>query len=186
MSRQGVSEQVAKSIQRRLDDFLQQRYKSRYAFMEGYPATEAIAGGKRRLKDPAFSRKTVDAWFRGNRIPDAPSILRLADVARLSPSFLLLGEGDALRGVSTSPRALGLALREKVYAELRSDWAPVFVDDVLGDPEEVLADVVAWYRERARALQVDREVRFKRLTVDAANRQIRELQAFVRRTETPG
>lgn len=180
MPRQGVPAAVAKPIQRRLDEFLRGRYGSRYRFMEGYPATEPTTGGGRRLKDPEFSRKTVDAWFRSNRVPDVSSILRLAELARLSPSYLLLGDGDPYRGVAAPPTALGAALRRKLWAELSGKFTQADFDAIVGDAEDLVAEVTTWYGDRVAKHREDRRAQFRGFTLERAQAMRRDLDVYIR------
>src|SRR3989442_281791 len=81
--RQAVPRDRAHSFQERLKSYLVGRY-----------------GSLERFKDIAahygwFKRDTVSRWFRGERIPDAPTLARLKQVTGISLDWLVTGVGLA-------------------------------------------------------------------------------------------
>ena len=81
--RQSVLRDHARQIQGRLREYLVRRY-----------------GGLERFKDLAahygwFKPDTINRWFRGERVPDAPTLARLKQVTGISTDWLITGVGLA-------------------------------------------------------------------------------------------
>src|SRR5437879_71544 len=81
--RQSVPGDRARDIQERLMSYLVRRY-----------------GSLERFKDLAthygwFRPDTVSRWFRGERVPDAPTLARLKQVTGISLDWLITGIGLA-------------------------------------------------------------------------------------------
>ena len=173
---------IAKAIQGRLRRFFEEDYGSVYKFAEGYPRLGAESHlGREAGRRPQFNRKTVLGWLRGNRIPDTMSVIQLAGLAELNPQFLLLGEGDRLRGVQLPPEELGRWLHQKIDAELRADGlTPLDIDDYLPDPDDLLKEVVEWYRKRCGAMLSKFQQEFGQITLDSAQEKFLLLQDYLR------
>lgn len=169
---------MAKLIQSRLRKFLEKEYGTVHKFIEGYPR---IGSARKALKDPRFSRQTVQGWLRGNRIPDSMSVIMLAEVTQLNPQCLLLGEGDALRGVELPRQEMGRWLHQRLEAELRADgFTPLDIEDFLPEPDDLLLEVVASYRARCRRLLSEERRQSGDVRLDGMQKKLELLYDMIR------
>ncbi len=119
------------------------------------PRSESQSALARRVGIP---RPTIAGWFQGEpKVPDPAHIIVMAVKDRLSPTWLLLGEGPELIGATLPNSELSELLRQAVVATVQSytGAAPNFLAQFIPPSaqlwEEMVRDHLRRLKEYLRA-----------------------------------
>src|SRR5438046_6643462 len=75
--------------------------------------------------------QTVNGWFTRNAMPNADTLIALAERDGLNLNHFLLGDGPPLRGQTMMPTELAAGVRAHVVAALHADMPPGLAKQVV-------------------------------------------------------